>query len=185
MRYLLAVILLMLFSSVALGQPGPPTSSAPTPDPTIPTWVFQLCSAIASTVILALVAVVIAMWHRLGKKSALTEVQVGQLKDLHEWHDQRDADGVLKWMLPRTFLDLLNQVVTGQQALTDLVRRLVEQNDGITADLRQQLADRLSLHDKQQNKMLKVALRVQRAVEALAGLEAPEIEEDLGDEPEA
>ena len=33
--------------------------------------------------------------------------------------------------------------------------------------------------DQQQNKMLRLAVRVQRAVEALAGLEAPEIESDL------
>lgn len=36
--------------------------------------------------------------------------------------------------------------------------------------------------EKQQNKMLRLAVRVQRAVEALAGLEAPEIEEDLDDD---
>lgn len=43
---------------------------------------------------------------------------------------------------------------------------------------REQLAE----NRKQQNKMLRLAVRVQRAVEALAGLEAPEIEEDLDDE---
>jgi len=45
----------------------------------------------------------------------------------------------------------------------------------------QELDERIS---KQNNKMLKLAVRVQRAVEALAGLEAPEIEEDLDDEGE-
>lgn len=34
---------------------------------------------------------------------------------------------------------------------------------------------------KQQDKMLRLAVRVQRAVEALAGLEAPEVEDDLDD----
>lgn len=38
--------------------------------------------------------------------------------------------------------------------------------------------------DSQNNKMLRLAVRVQRAVEALAGLEAPEIEEDLADSPD-
>lgn len=40
-------------------------------------------------------------------------------------------------------------------------------------------------NDKLQSKMLRIAVRVQRAVEALAGLEDPEIEEDLEDEPES
>jgi len=39
--------------------------------------------------------------------------------------------------------------------------------------------------EAQHEKMLRLAVRVQRAVEALAGLEAPEIEEDLGDDKEA
>jgi hypothetical protein len=180
MRFGIAAILVVLMTGTAFAADPP----GPAGD-TVPTWVFQLCSAIATTVILALVAACIALWGKVSKKSALTDVQSGQLKDLHEWHDERDADGILKWMLPRTFVDLLHQIIASQQTLTDMVRRLVEQNDGIGADLRQQLKDRLSLHDKQQNRMLKVALRVQRAVEALAGLETPEIESDLGDEPEA
>lgn len=36
--------------------------------------------------------------------------------------------------------------------------------------------------EAQHGKMLRLAVRVQRAVEALAGLEAPAIEEDLDDE---
>ena len=45
-------------------------------------------------------------------------------------------------------------------------------------DQNQELLKKL---DQQNNKMLRLAVRVQRAVEALAGLEAPDIEEDLGD----
>ena len=37
--------------------------------------------------------------------------------------------------------------------------------------------------DRQHDRMLKLAVRVQRAVEALAGLEAPEVEKDLNDKP--
>lgn len=43
----------------------------------------------------------------------------------------------------------------------------------------QKLMDRI---EQQQAKMLKLAVRVQRAVEALAGLQRPEIEEDLSDD---
>lgn len=43
----------------------------------------------------------------------------------------------------------------------------------------QKLMDRIA---QQQTKMLKLAVRVQRAVEALAGLRRPEIEEDLSDD---
>jgi hypothetical protein len=45
----------------------------------------------------------------------------------------------------------------------------------------QKLIDKL---EHQQSKMLRLAVRVQRAVEALAGLEDPEIEEDLVDSPD-
>jgi hypothetical protein len=45
----------------------------------------------------------------------------------------------------------------------------------------QKLIDKL---EHQQIKMLRLAVRVQRAVEALAGLEDPEIEEDLEDSPD-
>lgn len=176
--YALLLVLLLTGSAFAADPPGLPAD-------TVPTWVFQLASGIATTVILALVAAVIALWGKLSKKSALTELQVGQLKDLHEWHDKRDKDQTPLWFVPRIWVELLQTLIAGQQTLTDLVRRLVEQNDGITEDLREQLAARLSLHDKQQNKMLKLAVRVQRAVEALAGLEQPEIEDDLGDEEEA
>ena len=44
----------------------------------------------------------------------------------------------------------------------------------------------LAMHQRQQFKMLKLAVRVQRAVEALAGLDTPAIEADLeDDEPRA
>lgn len=46
-------------------------------------------------------------------------------------------------------------------------------------DQNQQLMAKI---DAQQDRMLRLAVRVQRAVEALAGLEAPDIESDLADE---
>lgn len=49
-------------------------------------------------------------------------------------------------------------------------------------DQNQQLMAKI---EAQQNKMLRLAVRVQRAVEALAGLEAPEIESDLADDEDA
>lgn len=178
MRKIIPVLLVLVVAGVAFAEGATPTGD------TVPSWVFNLASGIASVVILALVAACLALWSKLSKKSALTGEQATQLKDLHEWHDNRDDDGVLKWMVPRVWVELLHQLIQGQKVLTDMIRRLVDQNDGITDDLRQQLKDRLSLHDKQQNKMLKVALRVQRAVEALAGLETPEIEDDLVDDEE-
>jgi hypothetical protein len=182
MRKTTPLLLLLVFAGVVLAQPAPTPS---VPDPTVPTWVFYWAIGGAGTIILALVAVIVALWNKLSKKSALTVVQANQLQDLHAWHDKRDGDQTPLWYVPRVWVELLHQLIAGQKTLTDLVQRVVEQSDGVTDDLRQQLRDRLSLHDKQQNKMLKLAVRVQRAVEALAGLETPEIEEDLGDETEA
>jgi len=53
---------------------------------------------------------------------------------------------------------------------------------GVCWKLWQQNLMLLAENKAQQIKMLRLAVRVQRAVEALAGLEAPAIESDLGDE---
>lgn len=79
-------------------------------------------------------------------------------------------------MAEETFLSaLLKGVAAGGPVaivLGVLCWKLWEQN--------QKLLDKL---DAQQSKMLRLVVRVQRAVEALAGLEDPEVEEDLVDTP--
>jgi len=55
---------------------------------------------------------------------------------------------------------------------------------GVCWKLWQQNLLLLTENKAQQVKMLRLAVRVQRAVEALAGLEAPAIEADLGDDEE-
>lgn len=171
----LVTILLIAAPALAQGSSGSP------PADTVPTWVFELVSAIASTVILALVAAVIALWVKATKTSGLSAEQHGWLSDLHDGHSPRDSDQNPLWNLARACAATMQQVVTEQQSSSLLIQRLVEQNDGTTADLRQQLKDGMALHQRQQVKMLKLAVRVQRAVEALAGLETPEIESDLDD----
>jgi len=124
-----------------------------------------------------LLLVIRILWERGNKVSGLAEDERNQLRDLHTWHNQRDSDGVLTWMVPRAWVDLLHGLIADTKVLVDLIRRLIEQNDGITADLRKQLQDRLEKTDEQQDKMLRIAVRSQRAIEALAGLEPPGAED--------
>jgi hypothetical protein len=85
------------------------------------------------------------------------------------------------WYIPRSWVDLINRLHADHADVKALLTRLTEQDEDLISDLRAQLKESRGLQAQQQTKMLKLAVRVQRAVEALAGLQPPAIEHDLDD----
>jgi hypothetical protein len=119
------------------------------------------------------------------KASTLTEEEKGWLRQLYHWHKAVDDDQVPLWYVPRSWIDLLHSLRSDNAETKALLVELVQWNEALIADLREQLKESRGLQAQQQTKMLKLAVRVQRAVEALAGLQQPpEIEDDLDDDEE-
>lgn len=179
MRRILPILLcLTLLATVASAQP----SVAPNvKGETVPTWVFYWVLGIG-TIVLGGAGLIIR--HLYAKSSVLTEEERKWLQDVHSVVDVKDANQIPLVYSPRSLISEFQKIEGNLKEVLRLVDRLVEQGDGTVIDLREQLRARLELHDKQQNRMLRLAVRVQRAVEALAGLSAPDIEDEFDDDEE-
>jgi flagellar motility protein MotE (MotC chaperone) len=120
MRFLL---LLILLPTVAYGQdPRPEVVS------TVPADVFNYFAWAAGIIIAAQAAGVVALFKRSGK-AGLSQEEHEWLKWLKDTHDQRDTDGILTWMVPRPWGEILKNVqeAVKQQMEVDEVRERLEQ----------------------------------------------------------
>lgn len=64
------------------------------------------------------------------------------VKDLHEWHNNRDGDGVLSWMVPRAWGDKLDALKESGRTEQEGIRELREAVDRLAAshgELREEL----------------------------------------------
>jgi len=182
-RIALIVVPLLLSVGIAYAQ-GAPSVAPQVPDSMVPVWVFYWVLGLSSAVGTGLLLVIKILWDKANKTSGLSETERNQLDRLYEWHNRKDSDQVPLWYTPRSWVELIRGLQQDHAAVKGLLTRLVEQNDGVAADLRQQLRERLELHDRLHVKMLKLAVRVQQAVEALADLAPPTIESSLEDDGE-
>ena len=180
-KTLIATALLFLTASLVFGQ-GSPSPTPQVPGNTVPSWVFYWVLGLSSAVIGALLIVVKTLWEKADRTSGLSEDERVKLNQLYTWHNRVDDDQIPLWYTPRSWRSLIESLKQDHAGVRALLSRIVEQQDGITADLRNQLRERMEKHDQQQAKMLRLAVRVQQAVEALAGLEPPVIEQDLEDD---
>jgi hypothetical protein len=178
LRWLLFVFLILSDVAFAQGAPSPVPS---VPGPTVPAWVFYWVLGITSAGTVIWMGVTKILWDRGNKSTMLSEDEKGWLRQLYHWHKPVDEDQVPLWYTPRSLIEYLQTHRDDHIAIKALLTKLVEQNDDINDDLRTQIKERLELYDRQQNKMLMLAVRVQRAVEALARLGAPDVESTLGD----
>jgi hypothetical protein len=178
---LLATVSLLCSAATSVAQNGP-SATPQVPGDTVPSWVFYWVLGLSTVVGGGLLLVIRTLWDRTDRVSGLSENERAQLKQLYDWHNRVDENQVPLWYVPRAWLDLIDGLQEDHAAVNQLLTKISEQNAGINADLRQQLKERIAAHDLQQTKMLKLAVRVQQAVEALAGLAAPSIESDLDDE---
>lgn len=184
---LVASLLTLAVGGVALADGSPsPVPSVPTNS--VPTWVFYWVLGLASVVISGLLLCIKALWEKnsslTDKKSGLSEDERNKLNQLFEWHNKVDDDQVPLWYTPRAWVNLIQGLQQDHAAVRGLLTRIVEQNDNVNAELRQQVREGQERHDQLYAKMLRLAVRVQQAVEALAGLEAPSIEDALDDPQE-
>lgn len=177
----LTIVLLLATAGVALAQ-GAPSVTPDVPGNTVPSWVFYWVLGLTSLFGGVLLTVIKILWGEARKKSALSEDERNKLNQLFDWHSKVDDDQIPLWYTPRSWVDMVRRLQNGHATVKDFLKKIVEQNDTTNSDLRQQLKERLELHDRQQAKMLKLAVRVQQAVEALAGLEPPSIEPDLDED---
>lgn len=178
------LVLLCIAGPIAptLAQNSGPSVTPQVPGETIPAWVFYWVLGLSTAVGGALLLVIKTLWERTDRVSGLSETERNHLRQLYDWHNRVDDDQVPLWYVPRAWLELIDGMKEDRADIRQLLAKVVEQNDGINADLRQQLRERLQAHDVQQTKMLKLAMRVQQAIEALADLAPPTIESDLDDE---
>jgi len=187
---------LLLLAGVALAQ-GAPSPAPQVPGDTVPSWVFYWVLGLATVAAVVWTSVTKILWDRgteaqkatlaaKEKNSGLAEEEKGWLRQLYHWHKAVDDDQVPLWYIPRSWLEHIKSLKADHAAVKGLLTKLVEWNEELIADLRAQLKESRGLQTQQQTKMLKLAVRVQRAVEALAGMEAPPaVETDLDDDQEA
>lgn len=175
------VIAFLALTGAALAQ-GSPSPTPQVPGATVPSWVFYWVLGLASLFGAALLTVIKILWDKADKKSGLSEDERNKLNQLYQWHSRVDDDQVPLWYTPRSWVQLIQSLQQDHAAVKQLLARITEQHDTVNADLRQQLRERLEIHDRLHAKMLRLAIRVQQAVEALAGLETPSIENVLDDD---
>jgi len=191
LRFALLILLLLAGGVYAQGAP----SAAPNvPGNTVPTWVFYWVLGLATTAGGVLLLVIRILWDRGSeaqratitakeKAGALSEEEKGWLQQLYRWHKVVDDDQVPLWYIPRSWLEHINGLKSEHAAVKGLLIKLVEWNEELIADLRSQLRESHGHQVRQQTKMLKLAVRVQRAVETLANMEEPPaVETDLDDD---
>jgi len=174
-------LLVLLLGGISIAQGSGPSASPNVPGETVPAWVFYWVLGLTTVGAVIWMGITKILWDRGSKASVLTEEERGWLRQLYHWHKPVDDNQIPVWYVPRSWLDLIHRLREEQDDVASMLTRLVEQNDGVNADLREQIKERLELYDRQQSKMLKLAVRVQRAVETLAGLKKPDIESVLGD----
>ena len=166
---LLSVLILLAAAGIASAQ------GAPTPNPpgnTVPVWVFSWVLGLATFFGAGLLTVIKILWDRGNKKSVLSEEERTWLREVHTMRSE----------VPKAWTDLFDEIEEAIKKGETTLQQLVALCEGDKADLQSQLKERLEKHDQQQAKMLRLAVRVQRAVEALAGLKTPpEVERDLRD----
>lgn len=175
------IVAFFVVAGVAFADGSAPVLPA-VPSSSVPAWVFGWSLSIFSFLGAILLLVIKILWSEASKRSGLSEDERNKLNQLYEWHSKVDDDQVPLWYTPRSWVHLIKGLQGDHAAVRGLLVRIVEQGDGVNADLREQLRERLEQHDRQQSKMLKLAVRVQQAIEALAGLAPPSIELLLDDE---
>ena len=180
-RYCLGLLLPFVIVSVAFAD-GAPSVAPNVPEATVPSWVFYWVLGLATFIGSVLLTVIKILWARADKHSTLSEEERAQLKQLYEWHSKKDDDQVPLWYVPRSWLDLIRRLHADHADVKTFLEKLAKQNEEVIGDLRLQLRESRGLQAQQQTKMLKLAVRVQRAVEALAGLAPPAIEDTLEDD---
>lgn len=193
-RYVAPVLLLI--AGVALAQGSGPSATPNVPGDTVPVWVFYWVLGLASFFGAGLLLAIKILWDRGDtaqdkaleaekRASGLSEEERHHLKQLFDWHNRVDDDQVPLWYVPRSWLELVRRLHDDHAHVRKLLMEISRQNDEVIADLRAQLKESRGQQAHQQTKMLKLAVRVQRAVEALAGLKPPAIEDDLDDNEES
>lgn len=181
MRTVVLVAISTLVTATASLAQGGPSPTPQVPGDTVPTWVFYWVLGLATAVGGVLLLIIKILWDRSDRVSGLSGEERAQLKQLYDWHNRVDENQVPIWYVPRAWVSLIDSLRSDQASVRTLLAKIVDQNDVVNADLREQLKERLRAHELQQTKMLKLAVRVQQAVEALAGLTPPAIEAALDD----
>lgn len=177
-----AFLLLLVFTTGIAFAQGSPSATPQVPGTTVPSWVFYWVLGLSSAVGGALLLVIKILWDRGNRVSALSDTERGQLQQIYDLAAQKDADQIPLWYVPRKWFDQVSSLQTAQDEVRTILAEMSRQNAELIADLREQLRESRGQQAQQQTKMLKLAVRVQRCVEALAGLQTPEIEDVLGDE---
>ena len=185
---------LILLVGVAFAQGATPIPKVP--DLTVPAWVFYWVLGLVSVGAVIWSGVTKILWDRGSeaqkatlaaqqRASVLTDEEKGWLRQLYHLSKPVDENQIPLIYTPRSWLEHIQGLKSDHASVKGLLTKLVEWNEELISDLREQLKESRGLQAQQQTKMLKLAVRVQRAVEALAGMEAaPAVEEDLDDDKE-
>ena len=186
------VLALLLCGAEAVRAQGAPSATPSIPGNAVPVWVFYWVLGLATSVGGGLLLVIKILWDRgtdaqketvaaQAKGSVLTDEEKGWLRQLYHLTKPVDENQIPLIYTPRSWLDHIKGLQGDHATVRGLLAKLVAWNEELILDLREQVKESRGLQAQQQTKMLKLAVRVQRAVEALAGLQPPEIEDDLGD----
>lgn len=182
-RVIPLALILILAVATTVAADGP--SATPKAPATVPQWVFYWVLGLASAVGAVGLLVIKLLWDW-GKEGhaqagALTPDEKNALAEMHSVLSLKDVNQTPLVYVPRQLVKELADLADEAEKIRVETQRLARQQDQTVVDLRDEVSDLRRAYDKLQNRMLRLAVRVQRAVEALAGLEAPEIESELDD----
>lgn len=165
---MLITVILTALALVASADTGT-AAATQSQQATIPQWLFTWVMALGTAAGGILLTVIKILWSESRKSTGLSPKQDEMLKEVHR------AVGEV----PKTWAEVFDEITETQRESKLMLSRIIELCEGDRAQLQAQIQDRLRMHDELQDRMVRLALRVQRAVEALAGLKEPDIGSDL------
>jgi len=187
-------LLAFLFTTGIVFAQGAPSTMPAVTGAAVPTWVFYWVLGLSSAGGGVLLLIIKILWDRGSdaqketlaaqqRASVLTDEEKGWLRQLYHLSKPVDENQIPLIYTPRTWLVHIKGLKDDHAFVKGLLTKLVEWNEELISDLRAQIKESRGLQAQQQTKMLKLAVRVQRAVEALASMKSPPaVEMDLDDE---
>lgn len=176
-------ILVLIFLATATVAAGDGPSATPKPPASVPQWVFYWVLGLVSFFgsVGLLVIKLLWDWGKDGhaQAGALTPEEKVSLAEIHAVLSLKDANQTPLVYVPRQLVKELADLAEEAEKIRVQMQRLADQHDMTVTHLRSEVNALRASHDHLQERMLRLAVRVQRAVEALAGLEAPEIEDEF------
>lgn len=79
--------------------------------------------------------------RRNGFNGKCMKVLIAQVRELHEWHDRRDAEGVPVWYVRKSLEDAVGKLADNIGTQTQVLQNIVHAQEKGSNDIRRDISD--------------------------------------------